>query len=111
MSKKITEATQREAELQRQHDGLQSQFTELHKARKRAIDDPELSSEVQSPKEKLNEHSKNLEKSAEKLSRLESENLTLREENQALNTTSNKKRHFRAKIRSMPDLATPSSGA
>ena len=107
----LPEATLREAELQRQLDGLQNQITELHKARERATDDPELSSEVQSLKEKLDEHSKYLEQSAEKLGRLESENLALRDENQALNTASNKKRRFRARIRSMPDLETPSSGA
>ncbi|KAF2610122.1 hypothetical protein F2Q70_00011367 [Brassica cretica] len=53
---------------------------------------PELSSEVQSLKEKLNEHSKQLEQSTEKLSQLELENLNLCDENQALNTASNKKR-------------------
>ncbi|KAH0926454.1 hypothetical protein HID58_018710, partial [Brassica napus] len=66
----LPEATQREVELQRQIDGLQSQ--------------------------KLNEHSKQLEQSAEKLSQLESENLNLRDENQALNMASNKKGRFRA---------------
>ena len=86
----LPEATQREAKLQRQIDGLQSQVTELHKTREEA--NPELSSEFQSLKEKLNEHSKQLEQSAEKLSQLESENLNLRDENQALNTASNKKR-------------------
>ncbi|KAF2534244.1 hypothetical protein F2Q70_00029186 [Brassica cretica] len=85
----LPEATQREAELQRQIDGLQSQVTELHKTR--AETNPELSSEFKSLKEKLNKHSKQLEQSAEKLSQLESENLTLRDENQALNMTSNKK--------------------
>ncbi|KAF2583268.1 hypothetical protein F2Q68_00005000 [Brassica cretica] len=62
----LPEATQREAELQRQIDGLQSQVTELHKTREET--NPELSSEFQSLKEKLNEHSKQLEQSAEKLS-------------------------------------------
>ena len=71
----LPEATQREAKLQRQLDGLQSQVTELPKTRDEA--NPELSSEVQSLKEKLNEHSKQLEQSAEKLSQLESENLNL----------------------------------
>ncbi|KAF3526937.1 hypothetical protein F2Q69_00047853 [Brassica cretica] len=79
-------ATPREAELQRKFD------------------------EVQGLKEKLNEHSKQLEQSAKKLSQLESENLNLRDENQALNTTSNKKRRFRAQIRPMPTLETPNSG-
>ncbi|KAF3485405.1 hypothetical protein F2Q69_00052554 [Brassica cretica] len=71
---------------------------------------PELSSEFKSLKEKLNEHSKQLEQSAEKLSQLESENLNLRDENQALNTASNKKRRFRAQVRPMPTLETPNSG-
>ncbi|KAF3590554.1 hypothetical protein DY000_02020409 [Brassica cretica] len=87
---KLPEATQREAELQRQIDGLQSHVTELHKTREET--NPELSSEFQRLKEKLNEHSKQLEQSAEKLSQLKSENLTLRDENQALNAVSNKKR-------------------
>ena len=88
----LPEVTQREAELQRQINGLQSQVTELHKTREEA--NPELSSEFQSQKEKLNEHSKQREQSTEKLSQLESENLNLRDENQALNTASNKKRRF-----------------
>ncbi|KAF2549104.1 hypothetical protein F2Q70_00021593 [Brassica cretica] len=75
---------------ERQLDGLQSQVTELHKTREET--NPELSSEVQSLKEKLNEHSKQLEQSAKNLSLLESENLNLRDKNQALNTASNKKR-------------------
>ena len=103
----LPEATKREAELQRQLDGLRSQVTELHKTREETNSD--LSSEVQSLKEKLNEHSKQLEQSAEKLSQLESENLNLRDENQALNTASNKKRRFRAQIRPMPTLETPNS--
>ncbi|KAF2538157.1 hypothetical protein F2Q68_00021807 [Brassica cretica] len=88
-----SESTPGEAELQRQIDGLQSQVTDLHKARE-ATENPELSSEVQSLKEKLDEHSKQLEQSAEKLTQFESENLVLRDNNQALNTTSNKKRRF-----------------
>uniref|UniRef100_A0A0D2ZVX7 Retrotransposon gag domain-containing protein n=1 Tax=Brassica oleracea var. oleracea TaxID=109376 RepID=A0A0D2ZVX7_BRAOL len=92
----LPEATQREAELQRQIDGLQSHVTELHKTWEET--NPELSSEFQRLKEKLNEHSKQLEQSAEKLSQLESENLTLRDENQALNAVSNKKRRFQTKI-------------
>ena len=101
------EATQREAELQRQIDGLQSQVTELHKTREEA--NPELSSEFQSLKKKLNEHSKQLEQRAEKLSQLESENLNLRDENQAINMASNKKRRFQAQVRPMPTLETPNS--
>ncbi|KAF3536467.1 hypothetical protein F2Q69_00022929 [Brassica cretica] len=86
----LPKATQREAELQRKIDGLQSHVTKLHKTRKET--NPELSSELQSLKEKLNEHSKQLEQSAEMLSQRESENLNLYDENQALNTASNKKR-------------------
>ncbi|KAF2552970.1 hypothetical protein F2Q68_00034433 [Brassica cretica] len=82
------------AELQRQLDGLQSHVTDLHKAWE-ATENPELSSEVQRLKEKLDEHSKQLEQSAEKLTQLESENLVLRDKNQALNTASNKKYCFR----------------
>ena len=48
--------------------------------------------------------------SAEKPSQLESENLTFRDENQALDTASNKKRRFRAQIRPMPTLEMPNSG-
>ncbi|KAH0893056.1 hypothetical protein HID58_055485 [Brassica napus] len=76
--------------MARHLDVLQSHVTELHKTREEA--NPELSSEVQSLKEKLNEHSKQLEQSTEKLSQLELENLNLCDENQALNTASNKKR-------------------
>ncbi|KAH0903319.1 LOW QUALITY PROTEIN: hypothetical protein HID58_042822 [Brassica napus] len=85
MANELPEASPREAELQRKLDGIQSQ-------------------------EKLNEHSKQLEQSAEKLSQLESENLNLQGENQALNTASNKKRRFRAQIHPMPTLETPKSG-
>ncbi|KAF3578040.1 hypothetical protein DY000_02030952 [Brassica cretica] len=84
--KELPEATQRDAELQRQLVDLQSRVTELHKTREDT--NPELSLEVQSLKEKHNKHSKKLEQSAEKLSQLESENLNLRDENQALNTRS-----------------------
>ncbi|KAF3542152.1 hypothetical protein F2Q69_00021667 [Brassica cretica] len=60
-------------------------------------------------KEKLDEQPKQLEQSAEKVSQLESENLNLRNENQALNPASNKKRLFQAQIRPMPTLETPNS--
>ncbi|KAF2575702.1 hypothetical protein F2Q70_00002732 [Brassica cretica] len=46
----------------------------------------------------------------EKLSQLESENLTLQDENQALNTASNKKRRFRTQVCPTPTLETPNSG-
>ncbi|KAF3553790.1 hypothetical protein F2Q69_00012853 [Brassica cretica] len=61
-------------------------------------------------KEKLNEHSKQREQSAEKLSQLESENLNLRDENKALNTASNKKSRFRAQVCPMSTLEIPNSG-
>ncbi|KAH0858782.1 LOW QUALITY PROTEIN: hypothetical protein HID58_087043 [Brassica napus] len=92
----LPEATQREAELQRQIDDLQGQVTGLHRAREDT--NPELSSEFQILKEKLDEHSKRLEQSAKKLSQLESENLILRDENQALNAAGNKKRRFRTQV-------------
>lgn len=44
------------------------------------------------------------------VSQLESENLNLHDENQAINTASNKKRRFRAQVRPMPTLETPNSG-
>uniref|UniRef100_A0A0D3E914 Retrotransposon gag domain-containing protein n=1 Tax=Brassica oleracea var. oleracea TaxID=109376 RepID=A0A0D3E914_BRAOL len=91
-----------------QINDLQGQVTGLHRTREET--NPELSSEFQILKEKLNEHSKQLEQSAEKLSQLESENLTLRDENQALNAASNKKRRFQTQVRPMPTLETPNSG-
>ena len=105
----LPEATQREAELHRQIDDLQGQVTGLHRTREET--NPELSSEFQILKEKLNEHSKQLEQSAEKLSQLELENLTLRDENQALNAASNKKRRSRTQVRPMLTLETLNSGA
>ncbi|KAF3502331.1 hypothetical protein F2Q69_00042269 [Brassica cretica] len=104
----LPKATHREAELQRQINDLQGQVTGLHRTREKI--NPELSSGFQILKEKLNEHSKQLEQSAEKLCQLESENLTLRDENQALNAVSNKKRRFRTQVRPMPTLETPNSG-
>ncbi|KAH0897629.1 hypothetical protein HID58_047197 [Brassica napus] len=62
----LPEATQREAKLQRRIDDLQGQVIGLHKTRKET--NPELSLEFQILKEKLNEHSKQLEQSTEKLS-------------------------------------------
>ena len=78
--------------------------------RTREEKNPKLSSEFQILKEKLNEHSKQLEQSAEKLSQLEWENLILQDENQALNMVSNKKRRFWTQVRPMPTLETPNSG-
>ncbi|KAF2616605.1 hypothetical protein F2Q68_00039999 [Brassica cretica] len=60
--------------------------------------------------EKLDEHSKQLEQSAEKLSQLQTENTVLRDQNQALNATSNKKRRFNTRIWPMGNLNTPNSG-
>ncbi|KAF3557916.1 hypothetical protein F2Q69_00013493 [Brassica cretica] len=104
----LPEATQREAELQRQIDDLQGQGTGLHRDREET--NPGLSLEFQILKEKLNEHFKQLEQSAGKLNQLESENLTLRDENKALNAASNKKRRFRTQVCPMPPLETPDSG-
>ena len=42
----LPEATPREAELQRQLDGIQSQVTELKRARIEVVENPKLSSEV-----------------------------------------------------------------
>ncbi|KAF3507866.1 hypothetical protein F2Q69_00006413 [Brassica cretica] len=50
------------------------------------------------------------DQSAEKLSQLELENLTLRDENQSLNAASNKKRRFWTQVLHMPTLETPNSG-
>ncbi|KAH0939078.1 hypothetical protein HID58_006539, partial [Brassica napus] len=83
--------------------------TDLHKARE-AIENPELSSEVQSLKEKLDEHSKQLEQSVEKLTQLEFENLFLQGNNQALNTASNKKRRFRTKTSSKAGASGEKAG-
>ncbi|KAF3500552.1 hypothetical protein F2Q69_00042902 [Brassica cretica] len=104
----LPEASQREVELQRQIDDLQGQVTGLHRVQEET--NHELSSEFQILKEKLNELSMQLEQSAEKLSQLESANPTLRDENQALNAASNKKRRFRTQVRLMPPLETPNSG-
>ncbi|KAF2618337.1 hypothetical protein F2Q68_00038659 [Brassica cretica] len=80
--------TPREAELQRQLDSIQSQATELNRVRVEVTENPEVSSEIHSLKEKLDEHSKQLEQSAVKLSQLESENINLRDKNRTLNTAS-----------------------
>uniref|UniRef100_M4FIB8 Uncharacterized protein n=1 Tax=Brassica campestris TaxID=3711 RepID=M4FIB8_BRACM len=69
----------------------------MHRARETIEENPSLSSEVQSLKEKLDEHSKQLEQSVEKLSQLHSENTILRDQNQALNATGNKKHRFNAR--------------
>ncbi|KAF2548401.1 hypothetical protein F2Q70_00023120 [Brassica cretica] len=62
-------------------------------------------------RERLNSKDKSMtSKSAEKLSQLESENLTLWDENQALNVASHKKRRFRTQVCPMPPLETPNSG-
>ena len=65
-----TEAAQTTDELQKKLDGLQSQITDMHRARETTRENPDLSSEVQNLKEKLDEQSKQLEQSAEKLSQL-----------------------------------------
>ena len=81
----------------------------MHKAQE-TTENPELSSEVQSLKEKLGEHSKQLELSAEKLNQLQTENATLRDQNKAPNTASSKKRRFNTRVRPMGNLSTPNTG-
>ncbi|KAH0917484.1 hypothetical protein HID58_025144 [Brassica napus] len=76
---------------------MANQVTDLHKAWE-TTENPELSSEVQSLKEKLGEHSKQLELSAEKLNQLQMENAALRDKNKAPNTASNKKRRFNTRV-------------
>ncbi|KAH0910764.1 hypothetical protein HID58_034085, partial [Brassica napus] len=104
-----SEFTPREADLQRQIDGLQSQVIDLHKARE-TTENPELSSEVQILKEKLGEHSKQLELSTEKLNQLQTENAALRDQNKAPNTASNKKCRFNSQVRPRGSLSTPNTG-
>ncbi|KAH0922671.1 hypothetical protein HID58_022689 [Brassica napus] len=89
--------------------GTRSQVTDLHKAWE-TTENPELSSEVQTLKEKLGEHSKQLELSAEKLNQLQTENAALRDQNKAPNTASNKKRRFNTGVRPMGSLSTPNTG-
>ncbi|KAF3583889.1 hypothetical protein F2Q69_00030220 [Brassica cretica] len=100
---------QRVAELQKQVDGMQSQITETNRTREATEENTNLSSEVQSVKEKLDEHSKQLEQSAEKLSQLQSENTVLRDQNQARSMVGNKKRRFNTQVRPMGNLNTPNS--
>ncbi|KAF2551978.1 hypothetical protein F2Q68_00033422 [Brassica cretica] len=70
----------------------------MHQAWETTRQNPDLSSEVQSLKEKLDEHSKQLEQSAEKLSQVKSANTVLRDQNQALKTAGNKKRRFNTRV-------------
>ncbi|KAH0871916.1 hypothetical protein HID58_069278 [Brassica napus] len=95
---KPIEAAQTTTALQKRVDVLQSQITDMHRARQTTGENPGLSSEVQSLKEKLHEHSKQLEQSAEKLSQLHSENTILWDQNQALNATCNKKHRFNTRV-------------
>ncbi|XP_013632754.1 PREDICTED: uncharacterized protein LOC106338283 [Brassica oleracea var. oleracea] len=104
------EASQTTAELQKQIDSLQGQTTDIHRTQGTTGENSNLSSEVQSLKEKLDEHSKQLELSAEKLSQLQSENTALRDQNQTLNVSCNKKRRFNTQVRPMGNLNTPSTG-
>ncbi|CAG7909630.1 unnamed protein product, partial [Brassica rapa] len=69
---------------------LQNQVTELFRARETTTENPKILSVFQNLKETLGEHSKQLEKSAEKLSQLKAEIFILQDENQALHTTGNK---------------------
>ncbi|KAF3599307.1 hypothetical protein F2Q69_00036200 [Brassica cretica] len=99
----------RVAELQKQVDGMQSLITEMDRTREATGENPNLSLEVQSLREKLDEQSKQLEQSAEKLSQLQSENTVLRDQNQARNMTGNMKRRFNTQVRPMGNLNTPNS--
>ncbi|KAF2594356.1 hypothetical protein F2Q70_00042359 [Brassica cretica] len=49
--------SQRVAELQKQVDGMLSQITEMNQNREATEENPNLSSEVQNLKKKLDEHS------------------------------------------------------
>ncbi|KAF2534744.1 hypothetical protein F2Q70_00029994 [Brassica cretica] len=73
-------------------------------------ENPELSSEVQRLKEKLGEHSKQLDLSSEKLNQLQKENAALRDQNKAPNMASNKKRRFNTRVQPMGTLRTPNTG-
>ncbi|KAF3578963.1 hypothetical protein DY000_02031242 [Brassica cretica] len=107
----LSQATPREIELHTQLDTLQSQLTELQKVLGTAWENPEILSEVQNLKEMLDEHTMQLGQCVEKLSQLEAENLILRNENQALHTTSNKRHRFGTQVRSMQSLDTPMDDA
>ncbi|XP_056864457.1 uncharacterized protein LOC130511470 [Raphanus sativus] len=102
-----TEMTPREIELLNKLEFLQSQVTDLHKSREATPGGPELLLEVQNLKDKLGEHSKQLQQSAEKLYAIEAENLVLRQENHTLGEASNKRKRFRTKVRPMASLYTP----
>ena len=71
------EATQIVADLQQKIDGLRGQITDMHRTQGTTGENSNLSSEVQSLKEKLDEHSKQLEQSAEKLGQPQTENAAL----------------------------------
>ncbi|KAF3600524.1 hypothetical protein F2Q69_00034969 [Brassica cretica] len=105
-----SDVAQRVAEIQKKVDVMQSQITEMNRTREATGENLNLSSEVQSLKEKLDEHSKQLEQSAEKISQLQSENTVLQDQNQARNTAVNKKRRFNTQVRPMGNLNTPNSG-
>ncbi|XP_056843226.1 uncharacterized protein LOC130495750 [Raphanus sativus] len=104
------EMTPREIELLNRLEILQSQVTDLHKARETTPGGHELLLEVQTLKDQLGEHSKQLLQSAEKLDAMEAENLVLRQENQTLGKTNNKRKRFRTKVRPMASLNTPRDG-
>ncbi|XP_013594494.1 PREDICTED: uncharacterized protein LOC106302554 [Brassica oleracea var. oleracea] len=106
----IPEATQTTVELQKRVDSLQGQIPDMHRTQGTTGENSNLSSEVQSLKEKLDEHSKQLELSAKKLSQLQSENSTLRDQNQTSNVAGNKKCRFNTRVRPMGNLNTPSTG-
>ncbi|XP_056864071.1 uncharacterized protein LOC130511209 [Raphanus sativus] len=104
------EMTPREIELLNRLEILQSQVTDLHKNRETTPGGHELLLEVQTQKDQLGEHSKQLQQSAGKLDAMEAENLVLRQENQTLGETSKKRKRFRTKVRPMASLNTPRDG-
>ncbi|KAF3554572.1 hypothetical protein F2Q69_00013612 [Brassica cretica] len=85
-------------------------ITDIHRTQGTTGENSNLSSEVQSLKEKLDEHSKQLELSAEKLSQLQSEDTALRDQNQTLNVAGNKKRRFNTRVQPIENLNTSSTG-
>ncbi|KAF3551461.1 hypothetical protein DY000_02007607 [Brassica cretica] len=107
----IPESTTRESELQRQLDGLKSQEGSNLNYVTIVVDEqdniPESTtreSELQRQLNGLKSQVTDLHKAREAI-----ENPELSSENQALNTTNNKKRRFRTQVRSIPSFDTPNS--
>lgn len=64
-------------------------------------------SEIQTLKEKMEEYSKQLNQSVQKLLQLKPNNLILREENSALSIAGKKQRRFQTQFQHMQPLGTP----